>query len=513
MRASRRYGSSVTDSPVMGGDVAGLAGRPRFGTPRKLTNGNLHGHWAYGLRRASVRARTTAFAALIVGAALVAAAFGLLATLEHSLTSNRDDLSRARATDLVTQAEHGTLPSVLTDIGEDSVGQVVGANGTVVAASSGLSGQGAISSTAGATGPPTLRILRDVPDDSEVESYRVWVARGTSPSGQVTVFVGASLESVDEAVASLRRALLLGVPVMLVVLAFGTRLLVGRALRPVEDMRAEVALITDTAQNRRIPMPPAADEIGRLAGTMNDMLDRLDAASTRQREFIADASHELQSPLAAFRVQLEVALAHHGEVEWLVLARDLLADSDRMERLVRDLLFLAQVDAIGYAPLAEPVDLDLVVLEEVSRLRARVAMDVDATRVSAAPVKGHREDLARLVRNLLDNAATYASSRVRVTLSSDSRCVRLAICDDGPGIPPEQRSRVFDRFARVEGARARSSGGTGLGLSIVREIAKRHSGSVTVGAAPTADTSGACLEVELPLSPVPTARASTPLGR
>jgi signal transduction histidine kinase len=284
-------------------------------------------------------------ATLVVGITLVGGAIGLLATLEHSLVSNRDALSRARAVDLAEQAEQGDLPRRLRDIGEDFVGQVVTADGTVLAASSGLIGRGPISSLNGDTSAPVVRTLHGVPDDSELEDYRVWMLRRDTPSGPVTVFVGASLESVHEAVSTLRRALVIGVPVLLGLFVLGTRVLVGRALKPVEDIRAEVATISASALDRRVATPVTSDEIGRLTQTMNDMLDRLQAASVRQQQFVADASHELQSPLAALRVQLEVALAHPDDVAWETIARELLDDSDRMERLVRDLLFLAQEDS------------------------------------------------------------------------------------------------------------------------------------------------------------------------
>lgn len=452
---------------------------------------------------ASVRARTTVLAGLVVAVTLVAGSIGLLRTLEHSLTSDRDVLSRARATDYVNQVNTGTLPRRLTDIGEDFIAQVVSADGTVLASSDDAIGDKPISSLAGATSSPSLRIVRDVPDgDDDTEDFRVWVLEADTTAGSVIVFVGAGLEAVDDVVESLREALLVGVPAMLLLLVVGTRVLVGRALRPVEGIRAEVAAIGESALDRRVPVPAVSDEIGRLAVTMNAMLDRLEAASTRQKDFVADASHELQSPLAALRVQLEVALAHPEAADWPSVARDLLADSDRMERLVRDLLFLAQEDAGSYSLRADPVDLDVIVLDEVARLRNRVSVSFDTSRVSAAPLEGNADDLGRLVRNLLDNAATHASSQVAVSVFVDDAHARLTICDDGPGIPLEQRARVFDRFTRVEGARARGSGdtptGTGLGLSIARVIAERHQGTIAIEDPPELPT-GACLVVTLPV--------------
>ncbi|HET7734814.1 MAG TPA: HAMP domain-containing sensor histidine kinase, partial [Nocardioidaceae bacterium] len=267
------------------------------------------------------------------------------------------------------------------------------------------------------------------------------------------VYVGTSLELVDEAVTTLRRLLLPSLPVAVVVLAGLTWVVVGR------------------------------------------LLTRLEANSRRQRAFAADASHELQTPLTAIRAQLEVALARQESVDWPVLARELLQGTQEMERLVRDLLFLAQEDEQTRANVpTDLVDLDDVVLEEVARVRGGSSVVLDTSKVSGAPVRGSREQLGRLVRNLLENAERHASSRVDVTLSASNGDVRLAVSDDGPGVPPQERARIFERFVRLDDARSRVAGGAGLGLSIVAAIAERHGGSVIVGDAP----SGACFEVRLP---------------
>ncbi|MEJ7743046.1 MAG: hypothetical protein WKF73_11110 [Nocardioidaceae bacterium] len=194
----------------------------------------VDGWWSHS----SVRTRITLLASLIVALTLVAGSYGLLATLRHSLISNSDDLSRARAVDLAQQAAAGALPKLLTEVGEDSVAQVVSADGQVLAASSGLLDQGPISSSAPSGADPQVLTLRGVPDDSETEDYRVWVVRSPAPDGDVTVFVGTSLEALSEAVSTLRRSLLIGIPLLLVVLALTTRLMVGHALRPVEDIRS-----------------------------------------------------------------------------------------------------------------------------------------------------------------------------------------------------------------------------------------------------------------------------------
>lgn len=314
------------------------------------------------------------------------------------------------------------------------------------------------------------------------------------------MLVGASLESVDEAVSTLRGTLIIGIPLLVALLALSMRVMGGRALKPVEDIRAEVATINDKALNRRVPVSRAGDEIGRLADTMNGMLGRLEAASRRQQQFVADASHELQSPLAALRTQLEVALAHPDGVRWSALAADLLTDSDRMEHLVADLLFLAREDAARQEPSSTPVDLDVLVLEEATRLRARAHVNVDTSAVSGAATRGNREELTRLVRNVVENAVSHARSCVAIGLTETSTDVRMVVSDDGPGVPEKYRERIFDRFAMVEGSRVRgtNSTGTGLGLSIARAIAQRHGGSIFIDGEHLRPGEGAKFVVLLP---------------
>jgi signal transduction histidine kinase len=208
---------------------------------------------------------------------------------------------------------------------------------------------------------------------------------------------------------------------------------------------------------------------------MNTMLERLQRAVERQRRFVADASHELRTPLAATRTDLEVVLAHPDRTDFKETATDLLAANGRMESLVRDLLFLARVDGGAANRPAAPVDLDDVVLTEAAGREG-----VDTGRVSAASVHGRRDDLARAVRNLLDNAERYASSLVTVSLTGEDGRVRLVVTDDGPGIPAADRERIFERFTRLDDARGRDSGGTGLGLAIVKEIVAEHGGTIVV---------------------------------
>ena len=227
-------------------------------------------------------------------------------------------------------------------------------------------------------------------------------------------------------------------------------------------------------------MPESAvdDEVGRLAVTMNRMLGRLEAGQTRQREFVADVSHDLQSPLASQRTQLEVARSHPDGTDLGRLTGDLLGTTAEMEHLVRDLLFLAAADS-GAAPAPRaPLDLEDVVLEEAQRIREANGIQLDTTQVSAAPAFANRAEVQRIVRNLLDNALGHAQARVELRVTSTDSGARLDVVDDGPGVPPEERERIFDRFHRGDSSRSRHASGSGLGLAIARTLAERNGGSL-----------------------------------
>jgi signal transduction histidine kinase len=441
----------------------------------------------------TVRARTTLVATLVVGIALAAGAAVLLLTLRASLLRSGDSSALARARDLAGLASANALPSTVTAPGEDDVVQVVDSNGRVMSSSANIEGVEPIAALHPTTSTPAAVTVRGVANDGEPESYRVWAVRADTEQGPLFVYVGTSLEQVSEATATLVASLAVGLPVLLALVAFVTWLLLGRALQPVEDIRSQVSEISAKALDRRVPVPRSDDEISRLAETMNAMLDRLESASRRQREFVADASHELLSPLASFRAQLDVAQAHPKSTDWSAMAADLSADSNRMERIVADLLYLARTDSVPVDPATDLVDLDDIVLEEARRVRSHSRVRVDTSRVSAAPVRGNREELRRMIRNLLDNAVRYARESVVVELTATDH-VLLSVHDDGPGVPPEQSERIFKRFVRLDTARSLGSAGTGLGLSIVQAIAARHQGEARLD--PSA--AGARLVVRLP---------------
>ena len=294
--------------------------------------------------------------------------------------------------------------------------------------------------------------------------------------------------------SSLVRLLLTGLPMLLVLVGTTTWIFTGRALQPVTAIRKEVEEIGAQDLHRRVPEPKTADEIGRLANTMNAMLSRLEDATNRQRRFVADASHELRSPLTGIRAQLEVDLAHPERADWQATERDVLDDAVRLQRLVDDLLTLATTDSSALdSSHRQPVDLDEIVLTEARRLRSRTTHHIDTAGVSGAQFDANADQLIRAVRNLLDNAARYARSTVTVTLRESDTGIELKVTDDGPGIPIEQRNQIFERFTRLDDARAREGGGAGLGLAITREVVVAHGGSIEV-----VNTPGACFTITLP---------------
>ena len=237
------------------------------------------------------------------------------------------------------------------------------------------------------------------------------------------------------------------------------------------------------------------DEVGRLARTMNRLLDRLQLSHDRQTRFVSDASHELRSPLATVRTRLEVALRAPDKADWTGVAEASLRQTTRMERLVDDLLMLARTDT---QRVVDPVvvDLDEIIREEVGYLRSTSSIALDTSRVSGGRVLGQPDDLRRVIVNLTTNAIRFATTAVWVSLVPTEDSVLLTIDDDGPGVPPDQSERIFDRFTQLEESRVRGGrSGAGLGLSIVADVVSRHGGSIAVGASPAG---GARFSVTLP---------------
>jgi signal transduction histidine kinase len=297
-----------------------------------------------------------------------------------------------------------------------------------------------------------------------------------TPSGEATVTAAAPVDQVGRSLHAVRQALTIGLPLLVSLVAVAAWWMLGRALRPVDRIRAEADAISASTLHRRLPEPGTGDEVQRLSHTMNAMLERLDLAVTRQRQFVADASHELRNPVVAIRVDLEAALCEGDQADWLEVARAVLAEEARMEALIDDLLVLAAEDEGAATLPGTQVDLNELVEAEAGRSRSvPVSSALHSARV---PVVGSRSQLRRALTNLVDNAERHADRRVRIGTTNRDGWAQLSVDDDGPGIPPGDRDRVLDRFTRLDDARARDHGGAGLGLAVVRAIVTRHHGSV-----------------------------------
>ena len=430
------------------------------------------------MRRLTLRTRATLLATVLTGLTLLVGSVALVLTLESRLSTGADELAQSRVHDLLELAAAGALPTALTTLNDEGVAQVVDGRGRVLAASPNIDGKPPIAHLVPGSGLEVRTVK--APDDAETESYRLWAGSGPSPDGPVTVYVGSSLESVHEASHTLRRSLEVGGPVVLLLLGVGTWLVLGGALRRVDRIRTEVDSITEERLDRRVPESDVDDEVGRLAVTMNRMLDRLQASQVRQRSFVADVSHDLQSPLAAARAQIEVALAHPDSVDLALLGRDLLTTTGEMEQLVSDLLFLAAADSGTSVPAPTAVDLEDVVLEEVARARTGAHVRIDTSAVSAAPTRASRDEVRRIVRNLLDNALAHATTGVELRVGVEEGSARLDVVDDGAGVDADDRERIFERFYRGDRARSRHATGSGLGLAIARTLAQRNGGALAL---------------------------------
>lgn len=427
----------------------------------------------------SVRARTVLAAVIVMAAAVAGGSLLLVRSVTAAQMRGVDRVLRLQVDTVAGLAGSGSVPNpVPVDASDTSLVQVVGAGGRVIAQSASIAGESALFTGSGSS-TMSFRTVANAPVGSG-GAFRVAVERVSTPGGPVAVYAATSLTDVNRAAEDLGVALLVGGPAIVLFVGWLSWLIVGRALSPVEHIRAEVAEITAGELHRRVAVPAARDEVGRLASTMNDMLGRLEQAAIRQQSFVSDASHELRSPLAVAQADLEVALTHDPGPGWPDTARSTLRELERMRRIVEDLLVLARYDEHASVLAPVEVDLDEIVLGEIARLRSTAPVEFDSHDVSGGRVLGDAEQLGRAVRNLLDNAVRHAASKVTVTLGSTDQLVELTVADDGPGVAEGDRDRIFDRFSRTDQGRARSHGGTGLGLAIVKEIVTSHGGQVAV---------------------------------
>ena len=434
--------------------------------------------------RLSLRARMVLLAGVTVTVVLVVATVLLGAALRASLVDNLAQVAVVRAHEVAELARQSLLPPTLPVVDDDEAFVQVVRGGEVIAASGNVAGLPAIREPSPRPDDVAVQDVRRLPyadeDDDESEGgFLVAALTTATPDGATTVYTGASLEDVQETLAEAAGIAAAGLPLVVVALAASMWLVVGRTLAPVEHIRAEAEGIGGSELSRRVPDSGRDDEIGRLARTLNAMLARMEDSFQQQRRFVADAAHELRSPVANVRSQLETARESRDAVDWDQRSSILLEDAIRMQRLIEQLLLLARLDA-GSTADRRAVDLDDIVLSVAGRLDGRPGIAIDLAKVAPVQISGDPTLIEQLVVNLLDNAVRHARHAVHVTTGTDGEGAYAQVDDDGTGIPSDRRDDVLRRFTRLQDARDRDSGGVGLGLAIAADIAHAHAGTIEV---------------------------------
>lgn len=455
-----------------------------------------------GRLRRSVRWRLTLIVMAVVGVALLLGGLLLVKWVEATLVDDVRSRNEATLASMAEVLRQGRLPSELfvsdaaferrltTGVGAEQIEEALSTTYFFVDGPAIESGSGRRVGVVDEAGRVMLfgrTGLPDNPTGDYVEATRTL----TSGLGALTIHAVTPRDDIDRSVRTLSGALALGLPLLVLAAGAMTWTVAGRTLAPVASMTRRVRELTATTLNARVPVPPSGDEIAELAETMNDMLERLQRASVAQRQFVSDASHELRSPVASIRAQLETALRYPDDVDWPEVAAVVLAEDDRLDHLVNNLLAMARLEEGRLGPRSE-VDLEDLVLAQAQRL---TGVHVDTSSVSAGRVWGNVGELTSVVRNLTDNAARHARSAVRLSLREEGPWVVLRVADDGEGVPPADRERIFQRFARLEEGRSRDGGGAGLGLALSRRIVEHHGGRIHVE---DAADSGAVFVVALP---------------
>jgi len=449
------------------------------------------------MKRGGVRARSVVAATVVLAVAYSLGAALFVALLQQSLLSTMDATASARAIEVADEVRHGGLDAVSDDLVLNTKGsqivQVLDATGRVVLTSS--NAHRAPLEDKDAADGTVVRASRSRFQLFDLDDPYVFTAAGADHDGQhFLVVVATAVEGQRESVRSVLVYLAVGLPIVLVLVGAATWLLVGRALAPVEEIRAKVESIGANRLDQRVPVSFSGDEIARLAVTMNQLLTRLEVSQTEQRQFVGDASHELRSPLATVMAALELAEDDDG-MSWAELQPLVETEARRMQRLVSDLLMLARADERGLHIVIEDVDLDDIISAEALRVRHAGAVAVSSD-VSPVRIEGDLNALSQAVRNLVDNAVRAADSRIELGIHEAGDTVTIRVDDDGAGIAPNDRERIFGRFVRLDESRERSEGGSGLGLAIVERIVRTHGGRVTVLDSPLG---GARFEVRLPV--------------
>jgi signal transduction histidine kinase len=451
--------------------------------------------------RWGIRKRSVLSAVVVVSFSLLVGGAFLLLVLQSSLTSAAWSNLSVRANDVAKLLAEEGIEETQSTLAEDRRSgeqvQIVDSSNQVVAWSSRRLRGDPISALRPAPGKTAKEQLPQVPELGDDDDEVLVSARGVEVDKQsYVVLVVAPLEVQTDTLRTVGLLLLAAAPLLVALVAVAVWVLVGQSLRTVERIRRQVAEIDGRRLHERVEVPPTGDEIAALASTMNQMLDKLEHSDTTHRAFFSDASHELRSPLSTLVTTAEVASLDQSGKTWLDMQQTVLSESTRMHSLVEDLLTLAKVDAHQLQLDVQDVDLEDVLDSEIKRLRTVSGLQVGAE-LQPVRVRGDERRLAQVFRNLLENAARHAKSTIIVGMARRHGEVVVSVDNDGEIISPEDRDRVFERFARLDASRSADGGGSGLGLAISREIMGAHGGTVIA----TESDDWCRFEVILPTAP------------
>lgn len=443
-----------------------------------------------GRTKWGVRKWATAAAVVVVAAALLLGGVLLLVLLQTSLISTTEGAAQRKAADVAAQitsqdvSEAGQALTTTAHSGQYV--QILSPKGAVVAASEASAKTTALSTLRPPAGGSMTQDVSSLASIGDSDSFLIVATGVQGPDGVYTVVVASTVQVQLDTVSTVSWFMLGATPLLLGLVGISVWVLVGRSLRQVERIRGQVAGINASRLSDRVDVPETGDEIRDLALTMNTMLDRLETSDSEQRRFVSDASHELRSPLATLSAAVEIAAADSSGKTWQQMQDVLSGETARMRYLVEDLLTLARANDGGIRILSEDVDLDDVLDAEIRRLRPvsdlQISAELFPVRITA---DGRR--LGQVVRNVLDNANRHARSRISIQLGVNPSGVTITVDNDGDPVPMEERTRIFERFVRLDESRSRESGGSGLGLAIAAGIMAAHHGTITATEAPSGD--------------------------
>ena len=436
-------------------------------------------------RQLSIRARLTLFFEVAIAIILVFTAVALMNLVHHSLevqannqiqevmvqTQQRFATQERNATSFITLPMQGNVVIQITNL----TGTAVWAASSAISNAPVLARQVEDPTSSNGLAVQLIESSATRPTTSQLNFGQVGTILTKRGPGLIFAFVFGS--SVEHSMNVLIVSLLVSFP-MLLLLAGGLIWIgIGLALAPVESIRRRVDAIAAQDLTQRVPQTGGDDEIARMARTVNAMLDRLEAASQFQQEFISNASHELRSPLTTLLATTQRAAVDPSRADWPEVVEIVMREGRRLDSIIDGLFWLARHDEQQVETQRVDVDLDDLLFEEAQRIRTLTELSVDTSAVQPVRVIGDPAMLKRMIRNVVDNAARYATAELRFASYYDDLEAVVSVADDGDGIDVEQSARLFERFARADSARSRRLGGTGLGLSIVAEIVARHGGT------------------------------------